>query len=228
MATSDSAMIVLARGGSKGLPGKNMLRLGAEPLVARAVRIAIESQCFDRVIVSSDDQVILNAAESSGGEPHRRSEETSSDLATSEESLLEVLSDCRVTNERCFLRQCTTPFISEKDLSNISGMCLEFPEDTIVTGYVESMHHWIALAGMDSLIPIKKFEKLRRPRQQLRESVFVENGGVYSFPVDAFLRKKNRFIGNVIPYVMDKWCSVDIDVAADLEIARVFEEHLKM
>ena len=66
MASYDNALIVLARGGSKGLPGKNMSTVGGETLIERAVRIALESNCFERVIVSSDDQSILAAAHSAG------------------------------------------------------------------------------------------------------------------------------------------------------------------
>lgn len=223
MRTCDNALVILARGKSKGLPGKNLATIDGESLVGRAVRIARSSECFDRIIVSSDDVLILESAERAGAEQHLRTEITSSDGATSEDSLLEVLRDCRVTNQRCFLRQCTTPFISRKDLTIISEMCVKFPADTIITGYLESIHHWIAASGGGELMPIGISSKIRQPRQKDHASMFVENGGVYAFPVDEFFRKKNRFIGQVVPYVMDKWRSLDIDLAEDLEIARMQE-----
>lgn len=220
MGNFDNALIILARGQSKGLPGKNLATLDGESLVTRAVRIAWSSECFDRIIVSSDDASILEAGSVAGAEKHLRSELTSGDEATSEEALLEVLRDCRVTNQRCFLRQCTTPFITEKDLTNIAEMCLQLPADTVITGYLEPMHHWITTPGSDGLMPIGKSSILRQPRQKDYAKVFVENGGVYAFPLDAFVREKNRFIGQVFPYVMEKWRSLDIDIAADLEVAR--------
>ena len=221
MASYDCAMIVLARGGSKGIPGKNLQVLGKEPLVTRAVRIALESGGFNRVIVSSDDRLILDTIERVGGEAHFRSKRASSDLATSEESLLEALSDCKVKSERCILRQCSTPFVSAQDLINILEIANEYPGDSVVSGYLESMHHWVYSANDEYLTPIGDSSQARVPRQSKVSRIFVENGGVYCFPREKFERSKNRFVGRVIPYAMDKWDSIDIDLQKDLDIARL-------
>ena len=221
MASYDCAMIVLARGGSKGIPGKNLQVLGKEPLVTRAVRIALESGGFNRVIVSSDDHIILKAIESVGGETHLRSKVTSTDTATSEESVLEVLSDCKVTTEKCFLRQCSTPFVSKRDLINILELSNRHPLDSVVSGYLESVHHWVYSENDEYVTPIGDSSLVRVPRQSKVSRIFVENGGGYCFPREEFETTKNRFIGEVVPYLMDKWDSIDIDVQKDLDIARL-------
>lgn len=220
MASYDNALIVLARGGSKGLPGKNMSTVGGETLIERAVRIALESNCFERVIVSSDDQSILAAAHSAGSEPHHRTTEMSDDYATSEDSLLEVIKDCEVLNKKCYLRQCTTPFISKNDLINIRNLADKYPCDTVVSGYLENVHHWLQDIKKIGLDPLSDSSEVRLPRQSNSIKIFVENGGVYVFPREQFLQSRNRFIGKVIPYVMSKWHSIDIDVYDDLMVAQ--------
>ena len=67
----------------------------------------------------------------------------SDDYATSEDSLLEVIKDCEVLNKKCYLRQCTTPFISKNDLINIRNLVDKYPCDTVVSGYLENVHHWL-------------------------------------------------------------------------------------
>ena len=66
---------------------------------------------------------------------------------------------------------------------------------------------------------------LRGPRQS-NPSIFTENGGIYAIPVSEFLRSNSRFTTNNIPYVMDKYSSIDIDTEADLKIAKFISTEL--
>ena len=66
---------------------------------------------------------------------------------------------------------------------------------------------------------------LTRKARQASGKLFVENGGLYSFPTQMFKGKKNRFMEKVVPYIMDKMSSIDIDSASDLGLARLLFEN---
>ncbi len=83
--------IIPARGGSKGVPGKNVARVGGVPLVARAVRSALAAPSIDGVFVSTDDAVIAAAARAAGADVVERPADLAGDLATSESALLHAL-----------------------------------------------------------------------------------------------------------------------------------------
>ncbi|MGO3032894.1 MAG: acylneuraminate cytidylyltransferase family protein, partial [Microbacterium gubbeenense] len=91
--TGETVAIIPARGGSKGVPRKNILRVGGIPLVARAVRTAGAADGNARVIVSTDDDEIAGVAESWGAEVVRRPADLADDAATSEDAVLHALED---------------------------------------------------------------------------------------------------------------------------------------
>ena len=83
--------IIPARGGSKGIPNKNIQNVGGQPLIARTIESALKSDLLTRLIVSTDDKKIAQISKSSGSEVMMRSAEISDDNASSEEALLDVL-----------------------------------------------------------------------------------------------------------------------------------------
>jgi CMP-N-acetylneuraminic acid synthetase len=212
--------IILARGGSKGIPNKNLKKINGVSLVRRAVNSAIESKIFDQIIVSSDEKKILSECSHKLVSLHLRSVKTASDNATSESALVEVLNYFQIDNGRMFFVQCTTPLITSLDYLNIQALTLENPDNTIISGYAENIHHWVMHGDEKTIYPILDSDKLRQPRQGTRSKVFVENGGIYSTLISEFLLSKNRFNKNVTGYIMAKIDSHDIDDVADLEIVR--------
>lgn len=113
-ATVETIAIIPARGGSKGVPGKNVARVGGIPLIARAVRAALSSGVIDLVVVSTDDAVIASAARTAGAQVVERPAEISGDTASSESALLHALdtlaADGIAPRVTAFL-QATSPFI---------------------------------------------------------------------------------------------------------------------
>ena len=84
--------IITARGGSKRIPGKNIKEFCGKPIIAYSIQAALDSQLFDAVMVSTDDEKIADVARSLGAEvPFMRSEKTSNDFATTEDALKEVI-----------------------------------------------------------------------------------------------------------------------------------------
>ena len=211
--------IVPARGGSKGLPGKNLKRINGETLVGAALRKAVASTSFDQVILTSDSDAILAEGEIEGVFCHRRSAATASSTATSEAALEEVLDSLDFTSELVAMIQCTTPLLTRDDISAVIDMADRPEICTVVSGYAANLHHWL-LHSDNSLAPIDASGDLRQPRQSAQNRIFVENGGIYVTKTEAFRQSGSRFNGRVIPYLMDQGSSIDIDTYADLVRAR--------
>ena len=228
MVRSDATMVILARGGSKGIPGKNLRTISDRSLLQWSVEAAIGSETIGRIIVSSDCPTIIEEAVRLGAETHRRSSVNSGDDSTSEEALLEVLTAFNLKQGMCLLRQCTTPFVSADDLSNGVELLSNNQGATVVSGYVESPHHWFWPPDKLEISPLLNSHMLRYPRQQESNRVFVENGGFYGFYIETFLELKNRFGPRVIPVEMPKSKSVDIDYNMDLIIAELVARNLEL
>lgn len=219
----DATMILLARGGSKGLPNKNLQTLQGTPLVRRTAETAKNSGIFSEIIVSSDSAEILQSVSDLGISIHKRSIEKSSDSATSEDSLLEVVHECSVETKFCSLMQCTTPFVTIEDIKCVAELQLQNPTSSIATGFLQSVHHWQYDVTTGKIEAITQKMILRKPRQK-GEKIFVENGGIYSFPTESFIKLKSRFMETTVPHIMDKENSIDIDTIADLKYANFLLE----
>lgn len=124
--------IITARGGSKRIPGKNIKEFCGKPIIAYSIQAALDSQLFDAVMVSTDDEKIADVARSLGAEvPFMRSEKTSNDFATTEDALKEVIENYHKQGEE-FELACniypTAPFITAKRLKEayeiiLAGEC---------------------------------------------------------------------------------------------------------
>ena len=123
MTPSSAALALIpARGGSKGIPGKNLQLIGGRPLVLRSIQAAQASRGVGRVVVSTDDDVIRSLALEAGAEVVSRPEAIAGDTASSESALLhalEMLSEQGTLPERLVFLQCTSPFTSAEQLSLI-------------------------------------------------------------------------------------------------------------
>ena len=108
--------IIPARGGSKGVPGKNLRRVGGRSLVARAVDACLRTRSIDAVYVSTDDHQIASAAEAAGARVILRPDELADDLASSESVLLHALDHLVEQPDIVVFVQCTSPFIAPDDL----------------------------------------------------------------------------------------------------------------
>ena len=112
--------LIPARGGSKGVPRKNIRLLNNKPLLSYAIESAINSNCFDDVVVSSDDDEIIKIAKSFGAQvSFKRPAELSLDETTSDDVLLHTIHELMKKDQEydiLVLRDCTVPFIDEKDI----------------------------------------------------------------------------------------------------------------
>ena len=210
--------MIPARGGSKGLPGKNILRVDGRPLLAWSVDAAKGSRCIDRVVLSSDDDAIIAAARECGCEvPFRRPDMLASDTATSIDVVLHAL-DALPDHDVVVLLQPTSPLRTSAD---IDAACEIFAASSapscVSVSPVEQSPYWMyRLHGGQVLRPIIETPSGVTRRQDL-PPVYALNGAIYIADAD-WLRQSRTFIArDSVGYVMPAKRSIDIDTAADFE-----------
>ncbi|MFJ4844342.1 cytidylyltransferase domain-containing protein [Streptomyces sp. NPDC088733] len=145
--------VIPARGGSKGVPGKNLAPVGGVPLVARAVRACREAELITDVVVSTDDPEIADAARAAGAEVVLRPAAIAGDTATSEAAVLHAMDAYQamsgVSADVVLLVQCTSPFISVEDVNGVAAAVVEDGADTAVT--VAPFHGFIWRDAADEM-----------------------------------------------------------------------------
>jgi CMP-N-acetylneuraminic acid synthetase len=219
--------LIPARGGSKRIPRKNFLPLAGKPLLAYTVEVALEAGVFTDVVVSSDDEEILNLAESLGAIADRRPEELSGDgirfvqvieeyllrygIRNNYENVAGMLPTCpfRTADDVCgafnlFIRQCAEVFlatVTEYDFP--PQLALDFADD-----------------GMT--LRMRDCTTYRRTtRSQDLGKAYRPNGALYLAAVKGFLREKTFFAEPLLGYLMSPERSFDIDYPFQFRIADV-------
>lgn len=211
--------IIPARGGSKGIPRKNIKELCGKPLIAYIIETALKVREIDRVIVSTEDKEIANIAKKCGAEiPFIRPKE----LAKDETPTLPVLQHAiRYLEEKenfrpdiVVLLYVTSPLLRAKNVSEAIKMLIKGKFDSILSVVEDGGHYWIEKnSGYERLYP-----KVVKNRQFIKP-LLRENGAIYICKT-GLLMEKNEIIGGKIGFlVMKKWQSIDIDQPLDFEFA---------
>jgi CMP-N,N'-diacetyllegionaminic acid synthase len=213
--------VIAARGGSKGLPRKNVLQLGGKPLIAWSIEAARGSIYIDRAIVSSDDQEIIAIARNWKGEvPFIRPAELAHDSSSIYDALLHALDSVEQAYDYVVLLQATSPLRRPNDIDACIEACMAYgaPAGVTVTPAAKSPYHYFTLASDGRMQAIVTPERSLVNRQDLPET-YVVNGAVYVARTD-WMRAQRTFYGpDTIGHVMPSERSVDIDSALDLALA---------
>ncbi|WP_066945463.1 acylneuraminate cytidylyltransferase [Streptomyces lushanensis] len=221
--------VIPARGGSKGVPAKNLAAVGGVPLVVRAVRASLAARRVTDVVVSTDDAAIAEAARSAGAEVVLRPAAIAGDTATSEAAVLHAMDAYEamrgVAADVVLLVQCTSPFITAEDLDGVAGAVTEDGADSALT--VAPTHGFIwrqdsagsADAGASGGYGVNH-DKANRPRRQDRPQEYLETGAAYAMRADGFRAANHRFFGRTALVRTDPARVLEIDDPHDLARAR--------
>lgn len=213
--------LIPARGGSKGLPGKNILAVNGRPLLAWTVDAARRSDYVDRVVLSSDDETIAAAALACGCEvPFRRPSELASDTAATIDVALHALAELP-GHDWLVLLQPTSPLRAAADIDAALERCVTTGARTCVSvTAVEQSPYWMYRMGGDQrLVPIIETPPGITRRQDL-PAVYALNGAVYVADVGELKRTRSFVNADTVAHVMPTERSIDIDTAADFESFR--------
>ncbi|MFJ8093416.1 cytidylyltransferase domain-containing protein [Streptomyces griseofuscus] len=222
--------VIPARGGSKGVPAKNLAPVGGVPLVARAVRECRATRLVTDVVVSTDDQAIAAAAREAGAEVVLRPAVIAGDTATSEAAVLHAMDAHEALHgaavDIVLLVQCTSPFIVREDIDGVAGAVAEDGADTAVTvapfhGFVwrESDGDGAGEGEGEGGVGVNH-DKSYRPRRQDRPQDFLETGTAYAMDAAGFREHGHRFFGRTELVRTDPARVLEIDDPHDLARAR--------
>jgi N-acylneuraminate cytidylyltransferase len=211
--------VIAARGGSKGIPNKNLIDLCGKPLLAWTVIQAAAARGVDVVAVSSDSDEILAAAEAAGAVGVRRPDEISGDLASSESAWLHALEaiDGRLGPfERVVALQATSPI---REASDIEGALETFEREQLDSLLsvceVEDYFNW--RIGDNGPEPINYDYHNRRMRQQI-EKRYLENGSFYVLVPTLLREQQNRLGGRIGMHLMERHKMFQIDRPEDIKL----------
>ncbi|ENM1123433.1 acylneuraminate cytidylyltransferase family protein [Vibrio parahaemolyticus] len=215
--------LITARGGSKGLPRKNILDLNGKPLIAWTIKAAVECSKIERVFVSTDDEEISRISRAYGAEIINRPKELALDNSSSIEVINHAISWFSKNNVFCdnmVLLQPTSPLRNsghldealknfEKNNANLIISVFE-PEHTPFKSYVENK---------DGSIRGLYHDEAPYMRRQDLPVAYQPNGAIYAFSTIAFKENNTFPTSKVYPYIMSKEDSIDIDTIAELKYA---------
>ncbi|MET0387960.1 MAG: acylneuraminate cytidylyltransferase [Polyangiales bacterium] len=214
--------VIPARGGSKGIIGKNLRVVGGKPLIAHTILAARAARWVNKVVVSTDDPAIAEAAERYGAQVVWRPADLASDTASSEAALLHALDQLeaseRYVPELLAFLQCTSPLTSAADIDGTIERLVSESADSALA--VAPFHYFLwrpGAAGADGINHDKRF----RPRRQDREPEFLETGAVYAMRVAGFRAARHRFFGKTVLHETPLERVCEIDEHADLDVAEV-------
>lgn len=212
------AALILARGGSKGIPLKNIKMLAGVPLIGWVLRAAVDSELFDSIWVSTDHDEIEKVAKAWGAKVHRRSPEVSRDSSTSMDTIREFVRLNPEVDVICNIQAtspCLHPFHLKRALDKITVQGY----DSIFSVVRRHQFRWKEVkTGSGEMTVPYNLDPANRPRRQDWDGELVENGSFY-FTTKELVHLGNPQGGSVAYFEMLPEYSVDIDVDIDWPVA---------
>ena len=212
--------IIPARGGSQGIPKKNIVQLGSVPLIAYSIYAARQSNKIDKVVVSTDSNEIGDIATQWGAQVIDRPSEISGPNSTTESAMIhavDFLSSTGYIPAYCILLQPTSPFRNPKSIDNAISTLLDNNFDSLLSA--EPSHISLWNIGESTAEPQYNF-KNRIMRQDSLGHQYRENGSIYAFSTDLLRQTNNRLGGRIGIHKSTELESLEIDTAFDLWMCR--------
>jgi len=214
--------IIPARGGSKRLPRKNILNLCGKPLISYSIEAGLKSKYIDKVVVSSDDDEILEIAQKFGAKTIKRPLDLANDTSTTFDAIKHTIDNLE-KYDYIVLLQATSPLRTAKHINEAIELLEEKNANAVIS--VCQMEHsplWGNVLPKDgNMKDFLKDEVLNKIAQDL-EKYYRLNGAIYICKTKKFLENKGFFLkDNIFAYIMDRKNSVDIDEEIDFKLAEV-------
>lgn len=219
--------IIPARGGSKGIPLKNLQPVGTHTLLARAIRASQASPLVGEVLVSTDCDPISLEALDHGALVVQRSAELSNDTARSEDALLDALEQYvrsgHAQPDIVVFVQCTSPFIDPQSITRAIERIWSDEADVVFSAIEDHTFRWTQTP--DGTASAVGHSAAYRPRRQDLPPTYRETGAFYALRTSGFLAQRNRFFGRIALEPVALLESFEVDTHEDLSLCRALEEH---
>lgn len=215
--------VITARGGSKGLPRKNVLDLQGKPLLVWTIEAALRAKEISQTVVTTDDADIAAAAQAAGAQLIDRPAHLATDDARSQDALMHALlqTNAGSHHEDYVLLQPTSPLRNAKHIDAMVQMAWASNAGSMLSVTLAEHHPYKMLIAQEdgSLQPSIRAGLLSAPRQSLPPA-YRQNGAMYWGKIQPFLDSGHLFVEPALGYKMNAQDSVDIDVYEDLVACR--------
>jgi len=204
--------LIPLRGGSKGIPRKNLKEINGSPLCSYSINAALRAERIHEVWVSSDDQEIIDFVNSEFPKVkiRIRPDEFATDTATTESVILDLInSNPFKPTDQLILIQATSPLITSKDLDEALLQLSESEKNSLVSGVEFKRFTWKKDGN-----PLN-YNVFKRPRRQDFDGLFLENGAFYISNIETIQRTQNRFDVPAELYFMAEETAFEIDEVSD-------------
>lgn len=220
IALEGAVVVIPARGGSRGIPLKNLKTVGGVPLVTRAVQSCLATPGVGLVVVSTDHPQIAAEAHRAGAVVIDRPEHIAGDTASSESAVLHALDILDAQGplpEVTVLVQATSPFIDSESLASAIARVTTGDADVVLSAVGTHSFEW--QLDNNGAVPVGH-ELGRRPRRQELEPRFRETGGFYAMRTSGLQAAGTRFFGKIGLALVNPSTAIEIDEEADLALAQ--------
>lgn len=215
--------IIPARGGSEGIPRKNVRLLAGKPLIAHTIGTATQASSVNRVVVSTDDDEISAISRQWGAEVILRPAKISTDISSSELALLHALEHLHENEgyspDLLVFLQCTSPLTLPEDIDGTVQALLDQEADSSLA--VTPFHYFLWRWDLNGDAIGVNHDKRVRPLRQERDLQYLETGAVYVMRTKGFKEARHRFFGKTAMYEMPAERCLEIDEPVHFTIAEV-------
>ncbi|SHK01229.1 acylneuraminate cytidylyltransferase family protein [Tepidibacter formicigenes] len=226
--------IIPARGGSKGVPRKNIKNFNGKPLIAWTIEAAKKSKYVSKVLVNTEDKEIAQISKEYGADiPFLRPENLAQDDTPTMDVIIHTIKKLKENSnynpDYILLLQCTSPLRNENHIDEAVELIINKKVDSIISvTEVEHTPFWMKkIDNNGHLQDFIAYDKKKLTRRQDFPKLYRLNGAIYIAKTDKLLEFKDFETNRTIPYVMDRVSSIDIDSLEDFNIAQFYMKNLK-
>lgn len=218
--------IIPARGGSKGIPGKNIKLLCGKPLIVYTIEAALRSKYLDRIIVSTDDEEISRISKKSGAEVIERPAELAQDNTPTYPLVEHVTKHFKKTEQynpdAVILLQPTSPLRTTDDIDRAIELFLSNKCESVISVFEVGQTVYISLKMVGKFLqPIFSKKFFIQGQRQILPKAYITNGAIFISSLSNLHRYKNFYNKKVLPYIMPLEKSVNIDHKVDFDLAEL-------
>jgi len=215
-----------ARGGSKGVPRKNIRLLNKKPLIAYTIESALKSGIFNHVVVSTEDPEIIKISKKFGAEvPFIRPKKLSTDSAGFADVMYHGIKELKKLGYEFDIlvnRDCTVPFVRIKDMKNSINLLKNKKCNAVYGVYQQHLNPYFNVMEKDSKGFLKLCKKLKyRPKSRQEAPLVYQLNGLFVYDVNQFLKHKTALLPKSLPYEIPIECGHMIDTELEFRIAEV-------
>ena len=221
-----SICFIGARGGSKGVPRKNIRKLGKKPLIAYTIESALKSNLFEHVIVSTEDTEIANISKKFGAEvPFIRPKKLATDSAGFADVMIHAIDELKNLNydfDVLVNRDCTVPFIRISDLKNSLKLFEKNKPDAVYGVYRQHFNPYFNIMekNPEGFLKLSKRLKIRQKSRQDAPIVYQLNG-LFVYDIKKFLKYKTPILPKSLPFEIPYQCGHMIDTEIEFKLAEL-------